>query len=91
VWQKCLIKESRFNTLILKEVWGWVSNPQTLTVGKQQVKFFIINCQASGEPAPLGLAEHELLWLLRNEQDLREDQPPLVSAAQWSHPAWPGL
>lgn len=92
MWQKCLIKDSVFPELVLKEVWGWVDNPQMWPVpGKGKMKFFVINLQAPKEDAPLGLMERDIVWLLRSDKDVREDGPPMVPRTQWRHPNWPGL
>lgn len=97
LWRKCLIKDSAYPTLVLREVWALQSQPHECKIdylsGKpsEVINFFIINLAAPGQNAPLSISEHDIKWLKRGPSDVMSFQPPMVDAATWLDLHWTGL
>lgn len=86
-----MIKESRFPSLTLREVWAWENNPIPLMIrltdgSLEQRIFYLTNLQDPQQGGPLGFSTNDLEW-----GDDTTEEPLVIHAATWLNPQWVGL
>lgn len=96
MWRKCLIKDncSSLATLVGKELWAKVAEPQTIRArdlkGNLGIMFDALELNILDANGKIGIASLDaILWLDRCDDDYCEE-PRMIPPEEWSDPRWIG-